>query len=129
MSGEMFWLAMSVLLCLVIWIPYTALYGGLDGVKVGTSQVPQTQRLPDWAQRCHRAHMNLVETLVPFAILILMLQATGKADGATATAAANFFFARAAHAIVYTMGVPYLRTVAFSISWLVCLYLLWQVLG
>ena len=33
------------------------------------------------------------------------------------------------HAIVYTLGVPYLRTPAYAISWLVCLYLLWQVLA
>lgn len=128
MSGEMYWLALSIGLCLLIWIPYTSLYAGVAGIKAGTTNVPPTAKLPEWAQRCHRAHMNLVETLVPFATLILMLKVTGKADGATATAAAIFFFARVAHAIFYTMGIPYLRTPAFAVSWLVCLYLLWQVL-
>ena len=128
MSGDFYWLALTVGLCLVIWIPYTALYGGIVGLKAGTTDVPPTPQLPDWAQRCHRAHMNLVETLAPFAILVVMINATGKSDGATATAAAVFFFARVVHAGVYTMGVPFLRTPAFAVSWLVCLYLLWRVL-
>lgn len=129
MSGELFWLALTVALCVVIWIPYTALYGGIVGLKSGTTDVPPTARLPEWAQRCHRAHMNLIETLVPFAILILMLNVTGKADSTTVAAAAVFFFARVAHAAIYAMGIPFLRTPAFAVSWLVCLYLLWQVLG
>lgn len=129
MSGEMFWLALSVGLCLVIWIPYTSLYAGLVGIKAGSTDLPPTAQLPDWAKRCHRAHMNLLEVLLPFATLVLMLQILGKSSGGVATAAAIFFFARIAHAIVYTLGVPYLRTPAYAVSWLVCLYLFWQVLA
>ncbi len=129
MSGELFWLTLTVGLCLVIWIPYTALYGGIVGLKSGTTDTPPTERLPVWAQRCHRAHMNLLETLLPFATLVLILQVTAKADSSTATAAAVFFFARVAHIILYTLGVPFLRTPAFAISWFVCLYLLWQALS
>ena len=129
MSGDMFWLALSVGLCLVIWIPYTLPYLGLVGIRAGTTDLPPTQQLPDWAKRCHRAHMNLIEVLVPFAILILMLQILDKSNDTTATAAAVFFFARIAHFIFYASGTPYLRTPAFAVSWLVCLYLLWQVFG
>ncbi len=129
MSGELFWLALTVGLCLVIWVPYTALYGGIVGIKAGTTDLPPTSKLPHWAKRCHRAHMNLIEILVPFAVLVLMLQLLGKTSGGTATAAAIFFFARLAHAGLYTLGVPYLRTPTFAVSWLVCLYLLWQVLA
>ncbi len=82
MTGEMYWLALSIGLCLLIWIPYTSLYAGVAGIKAGTTNVPPTAKLPEWAQRCHRAHMNLVETLVPFATLILMLKVTGKAPTA-----------------------------------------------
>ncbi|NKB20917.1 MAG: MAPEG family protein [Alphaproteobacteria bacterium] len=128
-TGEMFWLALTVGLCLIIWIPYTALYGGIVGVKSGTTDVPPTAKLPDWAQRCHRAHMNLIETLIPFATLVIMIKVLGKSDAATAIAAATFFGARVVHVVVYTMGVPFLRTPAFAVSWLACLYLLWQILG
>ena len=129
MTGELYWLALSVGLGLVLWIPYTALYAGVAGLKAGTTDLPPTSKLPDWARRSHRAHMNLVESLAPFAILILILHVSGKADSATVTAAAIFFFARVAHAILYTLGIPYVRTLAFTVGWLVCLYLLWQLLG
>ena len=119
---------MTVALCLVIWIPYAALYRGIVGLKGATTDLPPTAQLPDWARRCHRAHLNLIETLVPFAILVLVLQAAGKSGGAIATAAAIFFLARVAHAVFYTMSIPYLRTPAYAASWLVCLYLLWRVL-
>lgn len=95
---------------MLIRIPYTVLYAGIAGLQSATTDTPLTGKLPDWAQRCHRAHMNLIETLVPFAILVLMLKALGKADANTATAAAIFFFARIAHLIVYAAGLPYLRT-------------------
>ena len=127
MQGELFWLALSAGLLLIIWIPYTAQYGGIVGLKSGTTDVPPVDKLPEWAKRCNRAHMNLIETLVPFAVLIVVLNLSGKADASTVTAAAIFFFARLAHIGIYIMGIPYLRTVAFSISWLVCLFLLWQV--
>ena len=128
MHDEIFWLAMSVGLSLVIWIPYTALYGGIVGFKRGTTMPPPHDQLPPWAQRLHRSHVNLLESLVPLVALVLMLKVTGKADGATATAAMAFFFARVAHAITYAMGVPWVRPVFFSLGWGVNLYLLWKVL-
>ena len=128
MTGEMFWLGMTVLLSLVIWIPYTVLYLGITPLPRGTVITPPTDKLPEWAQRCSRAHVNLLESLVPFATLILMLKVTGKADASTATAAMIFFFARVAHVIVYAAGIPYLRPLMFSIGAFTNLYLLWQVM-
>jgi uncharacterized MAPEG superfamily protein len=129
MTGELFWLAMSAALGLVLWIPYTAVGASVVGIRSGTTDVPKHSEFPEWAQRSHRVHMNLVESLAPFAILVLILSITGKADPATSTAAATFFFARVAHAIIYTMGIPYLRTLAYTIGWLACLYLLWQIIA
>jgi uncharacterized MAPEG superfamily protein len=125
---EMFWLGMSILLCLVIWIPYTALYGGLVGFKTGSIAPPPHDKLPPWALRLHRSHINLLESLVPLVALILMLKTMGKVEDTTATAAAIFFFARVAHAITYALGVPWVRPVFFTIGWLVNCYLLWKVL-
>lgn len=129
MTGELFWLAMSAALGLILWIPYTAAGAGVVGLKSGTTDVPNHADFPGWAQRSHRVHMNLVESLAPFAVLVLILSVTGKADAATSTAAATFFFARVAHAIIYTMGIPYLRTIAYTVGWVACLYLLWQILA
>ncbi len=127
MSGELFWLALSAALCIVLWIPYGAVHASIVGLRVGTTDVPKSSELPEWGKRSHRVHMNMVESLAPFAILVLILNVSGKADPSTVTAAATFFFARVAHAILYTFGVPYLRTVAYTVGWLACVYLLWQI--
>ncbi|MEM7426397.1 MAG: MAPEG family protein [Pseudomonadota bacterium] len=126
MSGEMLWLGLTVLLALMIWIPYTTLYAGIAGFPGATYKRPPIDELPEWAKCMHRAHMNLLEVLVPFAILVLMLKTLGKTDAGTATAAAVFFFARVAHAVVYPMSIPFVRTLAFAVSWLCCLYLLYR---
>ncbi len=128
MSSELFWLTLTAGLALVMWIPYTALYGGVMGFPSATRDVPATGQLPDWAQRCHRAHMNLVESLPPFAILVFVLEIADKTTANTALAAAIFFFARLGHVFVYTMGIAYLRTVFFSIAGLCALYLFYAAL-
>ena len=128
MSGALYWLTVSAGLMLVLWVPYTAKYASLVGLEKGMRAIPDETVLPDWARRCRRAHMNLIENFAPFAALVLVLHVTGKADPSTATAAAVFFFARMLHAIVYIAGIAYVRTLFFAIGWLVCFYLLWQAL-
>ena len=48
--------------------------------------------------------------------LVLVAHLTGRADGTTALGATIFFWARAAHALIYVAGVAYLRTAAFAVS-------------
>ncbi|MEM8686842.1 MAG: MAPEG family protein [Pseudomonadota bacterium] len=128
MSGELYWVIMSAGLMLVLWVPYAAKNVTLVGLDRGMREMPDETVLPAWARRCRRAHMNLIENFAPFAALVLVLHVAGKADPSTATAAAVFFFARMLHAIVYIADIPYVRTLAFAVGWLVCFYLLWQAL-
>jgi uncharacterized MAPEG superfamily protein len=72
--------------------------------------------LTGWADRAHRAHRNLLESLVLFAILVLAAQATGKLSPMTALGAEIFFYARIAYALVYIAGIPVLRTLIWTIS-------------
>ncbi len=129
MSGELYWVIMSAGLMLVLWVPYTAKNVTLVGLDRGMREMPDETVLPDWARRCRRAHMNLIENFAPFAALVLVLHVAGKADASTATAAAVFFFSRLLHAIVYIAGIPYVRTLSFAVGWLVCFFLLWQALS
>ena len=62
------------------------------------------------------AHDNAVENLVIFAPLVLILNAIDYSTQWTALACAVYFWSRVAHLIVYTMGVPVLRTLAFSVG-------------
>lgn len=69
-----------------------------------------------WAGRAERAHRNMLESLVLFAALVLVAQAAGKADAATALGAQLFFWGRLAYAVVYLIGIPWLRTGVWAVS-------------
>jgi uncharacterized MAPEG superfamily protein len=117
MSRELFWLTATVILTGLMWIPYT-----LDRVKVRglmgamANPTPGDKPQAPWAMRLYFAHTNAVENLVVFAALVLVLDATNVSTVVTATACAVYFWARLAHAIVYTLGVTVLRTLAFSVG-------------
>ncbi len=69
-----------------------------------------------WAGRARRAHFNMLESLVVFAIVVLVAHLAGRADAITALGAALFFWARLAYALIYLFGVPWLRTAAWAVS-------------
>ena len=64
-----------------------------------------------------------------FAPLVLILDAQGHSTESTVIACAVYFWARLVHAIVYTMGVPVLRTLAFTVGFLAQVALVLAVFG
>jgi len=73
--------------------------------------------VPGWTRRAVQAHMNLIESLAPFAILVIVAHISGKANEVTALGSTIFFGGRVAHLIVYVAGIIYLRTLAWFASW------------
>lgn len=69
-----------------------------------------------WAGRAIRAHRNLLESLVLFAILVLSAQALGRLNARTALGAELFFWARVVYAFVYILGVPVVRTLVWTVA-------------
>ena len=63
----------------------------------------------------------------PFAALILIAHVAGKADATTAFCAIAFFWLRLAHAVVYWLGLPFIRTLVFTLGWIVVVVLFFQV--
>ncbi|HYV71056.1 MAG TPA: MAPEG family protein, partial [Pseudolabrys sp.] len=64
-----------------------------------------------------------------FAPLVLILDAQGYSTQGTVIACAVYFWARLVHAVVYTMGVPILRTLAFSVGFAAQVALVFAVFG
>ena len=115
MSREMMWLTLTVILTGIMWIPYILdriIVRGLMGAMANPSRSDKPQSA--WAQRLYFAHTNAVENLVLFAPLVLILDAQHHSTESTALACAVYFWARLAHVIVYTLGIPVLRTLAFA---------------
>jgi uncharacterized MAPEG superfamily protein len=69
-----------------------------------------------WAWRAQKAHLNMLESLAVFAIVVLVAHVAGRADETTALGAALFFWARLAYALIYLAGIPWLRTAAWGVS-------------
>lgn len=72
--------------------------------------------LTGWAGRARRAHLNMLENLLLFAIVVLVAGVLGRTNAATALGAALFFWARLAYAAIYVVGVPWLRTAAWAVA-------------
>jgi uncharacterized MAPEG superfamily protein len=72
----------------------------------------------EWANRLMFAHDNAVENLIVFAPLVLILNAIDYSTKWTVLACAVYFWARVAHTIVYTLGIPVFRTLAFTVGFL-----------
>jgi uncharacterized MAPEG superfamily protein len=72
--------------------------------------------LTGWARRAERAHVNMLESLVLFAPLVLIAHVTDKINVVTGAGVQLFFWARVAYAVVYIAGVPWLRTAVWGAS-------------
>ena len=67
-----------------------------------------------WNDRLNRAIDNLKEAIIIFMPLNIAVQLLGLSNETTALGAQIFVAARIVHAIVYTLGVPWIRTVAWT---------------
>lgn len=116
---------MPVELQLLVWSAILALVQMLIAVMGAQSQVSlpvlagnrdNMPALTGWASRAMRAHLNMLESLVVFAIFVLVANATGRLNETTALGANLFFWGRVAYAIVYVIGIPWLRTMIWGVS-------------
>ena len=128
MTTDLKYLAWTALLTASLWIPYIVCQVMTNGNLRPADYLDPTPRpLPLWGQRLNRVHQNAVEVFAPFAALVLMAQITSKADAMTAFWAALFFWARVAHAIVFALGWPFVRTVAFTIGFIAVVGIFWEI--
>jgi uncharacterized MAPEG superfamily protein len=72
--------------------------------------------LTGFAGRAQRAHWNMLESLPLFIALVLIAQIAGKANGSTLAGCELFFWGRLAHWLIYLIGIPWLRTIAWVVS-------------
>ncbi len=114
MDTELCYLASSAGLCALMWVPYVLARLASWGLIATVSYPENPPDVPGWARRLQRAHNNMVENLVPFAALVLVAQAADVSTGMTVFGATLFFYSRLAHALVYTLGIPWVRTFTFT---------------
>ena len=129
MKPELNYLVWSTILTALIWIPYVlnriATGGLMDAV--GYTEAPKPQS--PWARRMKSAHANAIENLIIFAVLVLVANAVGISNGATAFAAALYFWSRLVHVVAYTFALPWVRTLAFVAGFAAQAIFAWQLVA
>jgi len=128
MKTELQYLVYVTVFTGLLWVAYIldriATRGLLDAVGYPENPKPQSA----WARRLMKAHVNAVENLVVFAALVLAAAAAGVSTPVIASAAVVYFWARVVHALAYTFGVPWVRTLAFTVGFGAQVAIAWQLL-
>ena len=128
MTTDLKYLAYTAMLTAALWIPYVVSQVMANGFLTPANYKDPTPRtIPLWGKRADRAYLNAVEVFAPFAALVVIVQLTGKADATTAFWAMWFFWMRLAHAVVYLLAIPYVRTLVFTLGFVAIAALFWKV--
>lgn len=124
METAYYYLGLSGILTVLLWTPYILARAITWGIPTFLNNYPSgfpknQPEPPLWAQRSQRAHLNMVETLPAFAAVVIAASVIAPSDGYANIGqwAQIFFIARIAHAVVYTLGIPYVRTPTYLVSW------------
>ena len=129
-SSELQSLVLISVATLLMWAPYVL----MRFVKWGlwapfANPDPKWPALPAWADRAKEAHRNGVENLVTFAAVVLVAALVGVSTPATVMSAQVYVVARLAHYVIYTIGIPVARTLAFLTGVAATLCIAWQILS
>ena len=129
MKTELTYLAYTAMLTAALWIPYIACQVMTNGFLKPQNYVdPAPRPVPLWGKRADRVYLNAVEVFAPFAALVIVAHLSGKLNEMTAFWAMAFFWLRATHAVVYWLGLPYIRTLVFTLGFVCVGGLFWEVI-
>lgn len=116
MSPDLSLLVWAVVLCVIQMLVSVLLVLPQVGLPALAGNREGLAAPAGMAGRAMRAHRNMLENLVLFAALVLVAAIAGRANEMTALGAQLFFWARLAYAVVYLIGIPWLRTGVWAVS-------------
>jgi len=129
-SPELQYTALSAALTGILWIPIIVnRLREMGPWKALKNPEPDVRPHANWAYRLANAHRNAIENLAVFAPLALAVHLLGLGTATTALAAAFYFWSRLLHAVIYTLGIPLLRTIAFVVGFAAQAALLLRILS
>jgi uncharacterized MAPEG superfamily protein len=131
MTTELTWLMCTALLAGSLWIPYVVGINTTDfeGKKEIFARPPDIGKMVPWVHRSYRAHMNLLEQLMPFAVIVLIGAVSKVSTPVTAWCAIIFFWLRVAHAIGMITGIARapIRPLIYLGGWVAMIVMAWQI--
>ena len=96
------------------------------GMAYAVSARDEWKNPTGFASRIERAYFNLLETMPAFAALVLVVLYTGNANSNTALGAQLFFWGRVVYVPAYLSGIPYVRTLVWTVSMIGLLLIFWE---
>jgi uncharacterized MAPEG superfamily protein len=126
MRPEMTSLVLASTFTGALWLPYVLNRIAVRGIAATVGYPVDPSPLAAWAERMRAAHANAVENLVVFAPLVLAAQVLNISTPVTALAGWLYLWSRVAHAVTYTLGVPWFRTLAFLGGFAAQMLVAWQ---
>ncbi|MEP4051905.1 MAG: MAPEG family protein [Litorimonas sp.] len=132
MAVELKYLVWSVALFFVMILAQAvaATFSGKTSISqlVGARDDMPGAGLTPFHGRTKRAQANFIEAMCMFAPLVLVAAVTNSFSSLTALGAALFFWGRVVFAPTYWFGVPWVRTLAWAVSTVGILMILWELL-
>jgi len=107
------WAAVLTLVQAVVAVQGALMQVGLPMLAGNREGMPE---IKGWGGRAARAHRNMLENLVLFAVLVLAAVVAGKTNDTTLLGAQIFLCARIAYVLVYLAGLPWVRTAVWGVS-------------
>lgn len=129
MTVELKYLTLVAAFTALMWIPYILNVIMVRGVLDAVGYPENPKPMAPWATRMKAAHYNAIENLAVFAALVLIAHLAGVKTEATVLACVVYFWARVVHFVAYTFGVPWVRTLAFTVGFVCQIVLAWQILA
>ncbi len=120
MTTELTVLTLTALLAASLWVPYIV---GVNSTPVPTlaeNRPHDPGTLTPWVHRAFRAHLNLLEQFLPFAVVVIVAHLAEVSNAVTVWASVIFLALRLVHAVWMISGLPVLpvRPLIFTGGWL-----------
>ena len=84
-----------------------------NGIAWGLGNREEIPAVKGWGGRAQRAYVNMAESLLPFACLVLIAYSLGRTGELSILGAEIFLLSRLAYAVVYVAGIKVLRSLAY----------------
>lgn len=116
MTTDLKMLLATTILAAFHYLPYAVAFIRHWGLSYAASNRADLKPLPDWAMRAQAAHCNMTENFSHFAVLVLLVHALGANNQLTAVGTMLFFYGRLVYLFVYTLGLPWIRSLAYFVG-------------
>lgn len=131
MTTELTFTILTALLATSMWIPYIVGINitQFEGQAESFVRPPDHRHMKEWIHRAHRAHLNLLEQFLPFAVLVLIGHALDVSTSVMGWCAVLFFVLRGIHAVgmISAWARFPVRPTIFTACWVITLVYAWQI--